>query len=483
MIGAGRSSSTRPLLAEAWALAVTVLIALGLRAYALGRLSFWYDEVVTMRLARAGGPGALLERLFQIDATRAPLHPLLLSLWIMLFGSSEAAARSQSVACGIATIVLIHQIARTMFDTSSGLWSAWLAALSPVLVIYDREARMYAWLVMLTCLCWWLLLSLRRGWTPAKAVFYAISLTALGYSHPLGVLMLATLALAGLFPGARDSITGKRWLMVYGATAVLILPWIPNYLDHPPESLSGRLPLKFLLGTPIGFVGGNSWILLGLGLMITFGIARSSLVVDAAGLKYVDRKRLTGPTLLLLWLILPPVVLYVYSWVSHPIFGPARYTVFVAPAFLILVALGLSRLPAVVRYPLAAMLALSSAAALRTAAYDPNLKADWRGFARDLAQAMAAAPAESSVVIVASADPGRNAEVETARYYLPIGAVALGALEPPALSAAGLAAGRVYYAIGWKPGSPPGSPPDVFGKYRFREHRRYPGLIVYRGFP
>jgi hypothetical protein len=186
---------------------------------------------------------------------------------------------------------------------------------------------------------------------------------------------------------------------------------------------------------------------------------------------------------LLLWLILPPVVLYIYSWLAHPIFGPARYTVFVAPAFLILVAVGLSRMPAFVRYPLAAVLALSSAAALRTAAYDPDLKADWRGFARDLAQTMATAPAQSSVVLVASADPGRNVEVETARYYLPARAVAIAAREPPAPALDGVTSGRVYYAIGWKPGSPPGSVPNMIGKYRFREDRRYPGLIVYRGFP
>ena len=38
-------------------LAAIAAVAFGLRAYHLGRLSFWYDEVVTMRLAGAGGPG------------------------------------------------------------------------------------------------------------------------------------------------------------------------------------------------------------------------------------------------------------------------------------------------------------------------------------------------------------------------------------------------------------------------------------------
>ena len=48
---------------------------------------------------------------------------------------------------------------------------------------------------------------------------------------------------------------------------------------------------------------------------------------------------------LVLWLVVPPTLLYVYSWIFSPIFGPARYTLFVAPAYLILVAQGLAGFP------------------------------------------------------------------------------------------------------------------------------------------
>ena len=39
---------------------VILAIALGLRAWHLGQLSFWYDEIVTIRLAEAPGPAALV---------------------------------------------------------------------------------------------------------------------------------------------------------------------------------------------------------------------------------------------------------------------------------------------------------------------------------------------------------------------------------------------------------------------------------------
>src|SRR5690349_176407 len=130
--------------ATTWTRAVLILaVATGLRAYGVGRLSFWYDEVVTVRLARAANPGALVRLLGEIDATRAPLHPLLLQGWVKVYGPSEASARGFSVVCGVLTVALVGRIGRRAYDDPrTGLFAAWLAAISPLLVLYSREARM-----------------------------------------------------------------------------------------------------------------------------------------------------------------------------------------------------------------------------------------------------------------------------------------------------------------------------------------------------
>ena len=65
-----------------------------------------------------------------------------------------------------------------------------------------------------------------------------------------------------------------RWLAVHLAAAAMIAPWIARYLDHTPEFLSGPLPIRFLLGTPIGYIGGNFATLAGLVLLIAWGIRR-----------------------------------------------------------------------------------------------------------------------------------------------------------------------------------------------------------------
>lgn len=512
-----------------WVLAAIVVVAAGLRGYQLGRLSFWYDEVVTMRLARAGNPGALVDRLFQIDATRAPLHPLLLQAWVNAFGSSEAAARSLSVVCGIATVVLVFEIGRAAFDAETGLWAAWLAALSPILIVYAREARMYAWLVLVTCLCWRLLLGLRHAFSTTKGAAFAISLIALAYSHPLGLLMVATLALAGLIGLTACFGSWKRWLAVHLAAATLIAPWLGNYFDHAPEFLSDPPSLRSLLGTPIGFIGGNSRVLFGLVALIAWGVARQvfqdspwpSLSTGGKGEGpplpngereprraekeprraekephpfppltrggqggffcrdhcpcAIPRSTALAPVFLLLWLIVPPSALYLYSLAAQPIFGPARYTVFVAPAYLILVALGLSRTPRALRYVLALGLMILAASELGPKVYDPELKADWRGFSAGLA----ARPDGSVLVIVASNNPGRNVEVETARYYLPESGQAIAREEATAERLESTGAGAVALAVGSRRGIPAIPVPERIGLYRFRRETHYPGLTVW----
>jgi mannosyltransferase len=348
------------------------------------------------------------------------------------------------------------------------------------LIVYAREARMYALLTLVTCLSWWLLLGLRRSHTTAKAAAYVFSLTALIYSHPLGLLMAGTLALAGLID-VKTSFGGlRRWLAIHLGVLAFVLPWIGHYLDHPPEFLSGRLPPRFLLGTPIGFVGGNFPVLLGLVGLIALGVARRCFVRGPGGGRRLLPGSVVAYAFLFLWLIVPPVTLYLYSWISYPIFGPARYTVFVAPAYLILVASGLSQLPPWARYPLALALLIVSVGALGPLVFDPELKADWRAFSAGIARALKDRPADRALVIVASADPNRNPEVETARYYLPDRCAVITSEEATADRLEHIAANHVFFAASSRRERHESSVPPHAGPYRFHEDSRYPGLVVYR---
>ena len=412
-------------------LVLILLIAGSLRGYRLGFLSFWYDEVVSMTLAREPGFREVLSKLDVIDATRAPLHPLLLHRWVRLFGPSETSGRAFSMVCGILTVALIHRIARRSFDSpATGLFACWLAAMSPMLIVYSREARMYAWLVLVTCAAWDALLSLRRvsreteGDTPTprhgsgtpRRIWYAVCLIALGYSHPLGLLMAAALGLASFLNAKWLGFSIGSWLITHLLAATFVAAWVGRYVDHAPELVMGRLPIRFLLGTPIGWIGGNFLTLPVCLLVVCAGLFRFR------GPSIVPKKRSTlvfdHPALavsFLAWLIVPVMLLWIYSRVSQPIFGPARYTLYSAPAYLILMARGMARLPRWAGCALALGATALAFSTLPSLVYAPDLKADWRGTAIELGHMD---PSGIEPVLVVSNDPRQNLEVVTARYYL-----------------------------------------------------------------
>ena len=143
------------------------------------------------------------------------------------------------------------------------------------------------------------------------------------FTHPLGLLMLGTLGLASALDVRGFLGSWKAWLAVHLGVLIVTAPWLRFYFDHAPEFLSGRLPIKFLLATPIGFLGGDSRVYVAILALIAFGLYRHRITDWPTG-------EWVAPACLALWLVLPPTILYAYSWIANPIFGPARYTLFCA---------------------------------------------------------------------------------------------------------------------------------------------------------
>ena len=70
--------------------------------------------------------------------------------------------------------------------------------------------------------------------------------------------MIFAQAIAGAFLFRNSRAKMKAWLVGELAVCIFVAPWLPRYFDHSPEYVVGRLPIRFLLATPIGFVGGNA---------------------------------------------------------------------------------------------------------------------------------------------------------------------------------------------------------------------------------
>ncbi len=421
-----------------------------------------------MRLARAESPAALLTLLHEIDATRAPLQPLLLQGWVAVFGPSDLSGRAFSCVCGILTVALVYWVGLQAFDRVTALWATWLCALSPLLVYYSREVRMYALLVLITCLGWGCLFAQGRCPKAWKLGLYGLCLAALGYTHPLGLLMAGALALASALNHRAFRISKRGWLLAHSAAGLALAPWVSQYFGHEPEFVTGPLPLRFLFGMPIGFIGGNFLVLAFCSMLIVYG--QCVLQQRQNGRLRVVLEHPAVCVSLLIWLVVPALLLYAYSRAAHPIFGPARYTLFAAPAYLILVARGLAKLPLPLGIATAAGGAVLSGVLLLNTVYRPGLKADWRAATAYLDQRD-----PSAIVAVISPDPSRNVECESARYYFRPGRVVIPC--PRRLSDEARGQTSVWVAIGLRDGQPAGTLPEELANDTVRrETVDFPGL-------
>lgn len=351
-------------------LLVIILIALALRLALLGGQSLWYDEGVTWLLSQKP-PGELVQ--WTAADIQPPFYYLLVRQTDALFGHSEWALRFPSVILGVLTVPLIYILARYLFSASLRLTAAphlaaALLAISPVMVYYAQEARMYTLLVFEATLAGYLLLKILHSppapqtyvspfvfHYPLAIAYISIAAAAL-YTHYFAAFLLIAHGLYGLFILWRRGFPRVLWLQllqVFGLIAFLFAPWfwiLLARLGDDPSYWPGALKLhEALRKVLISFTVGETvleqtafWLALGYLLLFIVGFVYVQVSEtrqqrsESSSISY-----LPSSIFLLLWLYLPIALILLLSYQS-PKFNP-RYTLLAWPAFALLVAATLAR--------------------------------------------------------------------------------------------------------------------------------------------
>ena len=364
------------------AVALLALTAFFVRAVSLDTQSLWRDEVDALcyafefpqLIARALTPEApgdlytpcacpllpialngaaeegILSRLARVLGgtirQNGPLYYLMLRGWIALAGQSEYAMRFFALFFGVLGVPLIYALGRRLFNPDVGLFAALLITFSPYLTWHSQEVRMYT---MVPALALLIVYALRRavdggGW-PWWAV-QSIATTLAFYSHILAALLIPVQILLyfAWWPRAR-----KQWMGALISLAFLTLPYLPLVIWQAPLALQTRetgfpsytlaqMAEILLNGWSLGIAGwGWSWGMWLTGLLALWGLL-SFLIFSppsGEGSGWV-RNRLS----LLIWLVTPLLTVWLIS-LRQPLFTD-RYLSWAAPAFYLLVALGLS---------------------------------------------------------------------------------------------------------------------------------------------
>ena len=329
------------------ALLGVILLAAALRFYRLQAQDIWGDEAFSIFLSQqplrhviAGGAD-----------THPPLYPVLLFVWLRLFGSTAFATRSLSVLIGVLAVPLTFIFAKRLVSNQPRVkWSAvLLTAISPLLIYYSQETRMYELVTVLALASTYMMLRvIDRPDARTRAAYFVTTLLAM-YTHYSAFFVIAAQNLFALFHWRKDRAALLRWFTLQLVLAIAYVPWIIVQTSF----LSGKANSRFdeWGWRGIEMIFGKTFLSFSAGLTVDYPIIQITsvvfLAIAALGVFALVKKLGRGdehPTasqstwLAPVYFIVPVIVAYLVNPVMP--FFYERYVLVALPGFIITIALG-----------------------------------------------------------------------------------------------------------------------------------------------
>ena len=104
--------------------------------------SLWLDESIVARVVRTI-PFHLIPTQFSPGDFHPPLYYMFVSLWSIVFGSSEVALRMPSILFSLIAGWYVYRIGVVIKNKTLGIWAAAFFLFNPLIIYYSQEARMY----------------------------------------------------------------------------------------------------------------------------------------------------------------------------------------------------------------------------------------------------------------------------------------------------------------------------------------------------
>lgn len=112
----------------------------------------WYDEACSWTTAIQNFPSGVMKNLLTLDIQHTPLYFFILHFWMKIFGQDEIILRILSLIFGLATIPLTYIVTKKISSKPIAILCSLFAAVSPVMVIFSVEVRMYSMAIFLVLL-------------------------------------------------------------------------------------------------------------------------------------------------------------------------------------------------------------------------------------------------------------------------------------------------------------------------------------------
>ncbi|MBI3385654.1 glycosyltransferase family 39 protein [Candidatus Gottesmanbacteria bacterium] len=314
-----------------------------MRFYHIGINSYWYDELYEITLAKHAPVELLSLRVY--DPLKPPLFPVILSLWIGAFGSTETATRSCALVLNLLALSLfIFLVCMVIKQTIPRLLTIALYSMLWVNIWAAQQANYYSLLILLSVAALVLWQRAMQHSTTWRILLFAF-VSALGAMthYAFGIFIVAIFLTNWLFRSKRLSIT---YIFL---TAIFLIPHIllrlTVYVSHVPTWL--RVSTLHLLAkqfdspaeTPsrlfsILVYGAHPWLLAILGLFVLY---LSCLVLQKKESTGAQKQHVLLAMMLIPISFVTPLTSVLNNW---------YYYNFLVPSFILLLGIIYSRLRA-----------------------------------------------------------------------------------------------------------------------------------------
>jgi uncharacterized membrane protein len=339
--------------------------------------SLWLDEGIEA-LALMGRQGPLL--FYAVADYQPPLYHFIGYAVTHLLGYSEFVLRLPSLISGVATVYFVYKIGEYLGGQKTAKIAGLLAATNPLLIYYAGEGRTYAMTAFFVTASFYYFLQLLKSPSTKLYILYAMFTVLFLWTSYLSWFLLLALSIYALLK------KNYRLFTVQVISALTLLAWLPSFIT----SLGVGQYTRSLSAAWGMVVGGLTWKSLPL-TWVKFAIGRISfdsnylyaaIVLLLAALHFLilrQVKKDQNSKLLLLWLI-TPIVLGLLTASILPVYSYFR-VLFVLPAYLLILSLGLRHLPKIFTSALIALNMIFLTISWTT----PNFRhEDWKSLTRDI---------------------------------------------------------------------------------------------------
>ncbi len=417
------------------------LVGAALRIATIDTRGFWLDETTSVRQA-SWGIAQMLEKM--AGNVHPPLFHTLLHYWIVYFGRSEVAVRGFPIVWGIVAIPLMYWVARDIYDRRVGAIAAAMVAISPFLIWYAQEARMYTMVLVFALLStgalwkglrrrgfgWWVLYALATSAGLMTQYFFAFLVLGQGvyvlFAHARG-RMHAEDPAGEPRPRSTPPLGAVRRLPEVaawvGALLVAMVPlawWLPKVIAHR-ELLRGATG-AFNYGGEPPVIGAHFNQLILVPVESLFGFHSEAITRDLVAmwpllitLVFVSAGFARHVSPRTRYLIAGGVggalaITLLGSW--QPIVLEARYYTAVGVCVVILAARAVAEMRTSARWATAAVLVVVAAAAWTDQSFDPSSVVKWEN--REAMALVAARYQQGDTILLLP-----NFVTSIPEYYLP----------------------------------------------------------------